>query len=154
MNFEKRSKKNGGVEISRASDGLTTTWRCPVSSSSWSSRLADCLFNIYRPSRERGRDTHCVRVGVQRRLAGCTWRRGRDFPLFSVKFSAFMYSTGFMSYSTVYWVDVVPCSAGYKFSNRFDMYLEAARHIHVLERPNTLYPHGTPNTIWKNCIKQ
>ena len=99
MNFEKRSKKNGGVEISRASDGLTTTWRCPVSSSSWSSRLADCLFNIYRPSRERGRDTHCVRVGVQRRLAGCTWRRGRDFPLFSVKFSAFMYSTGFMSYS-------------------------------------------------------
>ena len=29
---------------------------------------------------------------------------GHVFPLFSVKFSPFVYSTGFMTYLTVYWV--------------------------------------------------
>ena len=43
-----------------------------------------------------------------------------------MKLSPFMYSTGFMSYSTVYWVK-------HKSATVFDMYLEAARHIHVYD---------------------
>ena len=62
------------------------------------------------------------RRGVAARKKGC----GRDFPRFSVKFSPFMYSTGFMSYSTVYWVK-------HKSATVFDMYPEAARHIHVYD---------------------
>ena len=56
------------------------------------------------------------------RKKGC----GRDFPLFSVKFSPAMYSTGFMTYSTVYWVK-------HKSATVFDMYPKAARHIHVYD---------------------
>ena len=43
----------------------------------------------------------------------------RDFPLFSVKFSPLMYSTGLMSYS--------------KSATIFDMYPEAARRIRVYD---------------------
>ena len=50
------------------------------------------------------------------------------------------YSTGFVSYSTVHWEKMLCARTDTKSATVFDMYPEAARHIHVFV-PNTLYPH-------------